>query len=205
MNRSQIGAIVVMAGGVLLLVGGVVGLLNSASVEAAPTAAATSTTTATVETSTTLSTIATGETTTTSPSTTTSTPTTTSTSIATSTTGTVLAETPEDFLVVLVQGLRGDPELLVSRLNQVTLDIYGADQCLETLGQVLDPETEIEVREIGEPGPWDYVIDDITTPLNNVLPIEVERFVAGQTIIQELHWQLVEGQWTFFTDCGDPL
>lgn len=54
----------------------------------------------------------------------------------------------------------------------MTLDIYGAEQCLETLGEVLDPETEIAIREIGEPGPWDYVIDDITTSLNDVLPIE---------------------------------
>lgn len=189
MNRSQIGAIFVIAGGALFLVGGVIGLLNSSPDEAAPAAAATSTTSQTVETT---STVPAEETTTTNPPNTT-------------TTVTVVAETPEDFLVALVRGLRADPELLVSRLNQVTIDIYGADQCLETLGQALDPETEFQIREIGEPGPWDYVIDDIITPLNDVLPIEVERFVAGQTIIQELHWQLVDGQWTFFTDCGDPL
>lgn len=54
----------------------------------------------------------------------------------------------------------------------MTLDIYGAEQCLETLGEVLDPETEIAIREIGEPGPWGYVIDDITMSFNDVLPIE---------------------------------
>lgn len=54
----------------------------------------------------------------------------------------------------------------------MTLDIYGAEQCLETLGEVLDPETEIAIREIGEPGPWGYLIDDITMSFNDVLPIE---------------------------------
>lgn len=114
-------------------------------------------------------------------------------------------ETPQDFLALLVEGLRGDAALLVSRLNQATIDIYGEEQCLATFAQVLDPDTEITIREVGDPGPWEYVIDGIVTPLEDVLPIEVERLVNGQTIIQELHWKLVDGRWTWFSDCGDPL
>ena len=102
-------------------------------------------------------------------------------------------------------GLQGDPDLLVSLLNLATIDIYGAEQCRTTFALILDPETELEIREVGEIGPWDYLIDGITTPLDDVLPVEVDRFVAGQTIIQELHWQLVDGHWTWFSDCGDPL
>ena len=126
------------------------------------------------------------------------TPSATTTTTTTPTTTTEPPETPEEFLALLVQGLREDPELLVSRLNQATIDIYGAEQCLATLTDVLDPETTFEIREIGPVGPWDYVIDDIVTPLEDILAIEVERFVAGQTIIQELHWQLVDGLWTWF-------
>ena len=129
----------------------------------------------------------------------------TTSSSTTATSTTIVIETPEEFLVLLVEGLRGDPDLLVSRLNQATLDIYGKAQCRETMSQTLDPETELEMREIGETGPWDYVIDDITSPVDDVLALEVQRFVAGQTLIQELHWQLVGGQWTWFSDCGDPL
>ena len=143
----------------------------------------------------------TGPTVTVAPSTTTSTTTTTTTP----TTTTEPPETPEEFLALLVQGLREDPEFLVSRLNQATIDIYGAEQCLATFTNVLDPDTTFEIREIGEVGPWDYVIDDIVTPLEDILAIEVERFVAGQTIIQELHWRLVDGLWTWFSDCGEPL
>ena len=135
--------------------------------------------------------------------TTTTAPTTTSTT--TTTTTLIIQETPEEFLELLVTGLQSDPELLVSRLNQATIDIYGADQCLDTLGQVLDPETMMTIREVGEVGPWDYVIDDITTPLQDVLAVEIERFVAGQTLIQEIHWKQVNGLWTWFSDCGDPL
>jgi hypothetical protein len=104
-----------------------------------------------------------------------------------------------------VEGLRGDRDLLVSRLNQATMDIYGLEQCEATLSQVADPEQNVTIREIGVPGPWDYVIDDIVTPLEDVLPVEVERFVNGQATIQELHWKLVDGVWTWFSDCGEPL
>ena len=201
-NRGQIGAMVIMFGGVAMVGGGILALRGPAaeSESAVGASGSTSTTSQT-------------QTTTDAPPTPTSSitaapapmSTSTSTIAPTSTSTTIPTEMPEEFLTLLVEGLRGDPDLLVSRLNQVTLDIYGEEQCRETLSQTLDPETELEIREIGETGPWDYVIDDITTPLDGVLALEVQRFVAGQTIIQELHWQLVGLQWTWFSDCGEPL
>jgi hypothetical protein len=72
-------------------------------------------------------------------------------------------------------------------------------------GDAGEAEQVAKPKFLGEIGPWDYVIDDITTPLQNVIGVEVDRFVNGQTIIQELHWQLLDKQWTWFSDCGDPL
>ncbi len=115
------------------------------------------------------------------------------------------SETPEEFLALLVLGLKSDADFLVSRLNQATLDLYGAEQCLQTFAQILDPKAALQMREVGPTGPWDWVIDDITTPLDDVLAVEVQRLAGGQTLIQELHWKLVNGQWTWFSDCGDPL
>jgi len=114
-------------------------------------------------------------------------------------------EDPEAFLALLVQGLRDDPELLLSRLNQATFDRYGEAQCRETLPLVLDETAELTLRELGEVGPWDYVTDEVSTALENVTRVEVSRIAAGQTLIQELHWQLVDGSWTWFSDCGVPL
>ena len=111
----------------------------------------------------------------------------------------------ESFVSALVAGLRGDVDFLVSRLNQATIDIYGEEQCRANLPAVLDPESELTIREISEPGPWDYTIDGIVTPIEDAVPVEVERFVAGQTLIQEIHVKLVDGLWTWFSDCGDPL
>ena len=135
--------------------------------------------------------------------TTTTTSTTTSTTISTTTT--VSEEDPEEFLRLFVSGLRGDVEFLVSRLNEKTIAIYGEDQCRATLAGLLDPEAELEIREIGPTAPWDYVIDGITTGIPDALSVEVQRLANGQTIIQELHWQLVDGAWTWFSDCGEPI
>lgn len=198
MNRRQLGAIMIMLGGLTIVGGGILGVRGPAA-ESETTVVASRSTSTTSPRQTTSTTPPSSTSSTTAAQTTTSTISTTSSSTA------IITETPEEFLILLVEGLRGNPDLLVSRLNQATLDIYGEEQCRETMSQTLDPETELEIREIGETGSWDYVIDDITTPLDDVLALEVQRFVAGQTLIQELHWQLVEGQWTWFSDCGDPL
>ena len=114
-------------------------------------------------------------------------------------------EDPEQFLRLLVEGLRGDADFLVSRLNDATIAIYGEDQCRATLAGLQDPQTELEIREIGPTAPWDYVVDGITTRIPDALPVEVQRLADGQTIIQELHWQQVDGLWTWFSDCGEPI
>ena len=114
-------------------------------------------------------------------------------------------EDPEQFLRLLVDGLRGDVDFLVSRLNEATIVIYGEEQCRATLVGLQDPQTELEIREIGPIATWDYVVDGVTTPIPDALPVEVQRLADGQTIIQELHWQLVDGLWTWFSDCGEPI
>jgi hypothetical protein len=114
-------------------------------------------------------------------------------------------EDPEQFLRLLVDGLRGDVDFLVSRLNDATIVIYGEEQCRSTLAGLQDPQTELEIREIGPIGPWDYVVDGVNTRIPDVLPVEVQRLADGQTIIQELHWQLVDGSYTWFSDCGEPI
>lgn len=114
-------------------------------------------------------------------------------------------EDPAEFLAILVEGLRGDAELLVSRLNQATFDRYGREQCEAVLPTLADATAELELREVGEPETWEYTTDDVVTVIENAVPIEVSRVAAGQTLIQEVHWVLLDGRWTWFTDCGDPI
>jgi hypothetical protein len=41
----------------------------------------------------------------------------------------------------------------------------------------------------------------VATDIGDSLGVEVERQQAGETLIQELHWKSLDGQWTWFTDC----
>ena len=76
---------------------------------------------------------------------------------------------------------------------------------MATFNQAIDAQASLEIREVAPVGPWDYVIDEIVTPIEDAVGVEVQRLAGGQTIIQELHWKLVDGLWTWFSDCGEPL
>lgn len=132
--------------------------------------------------------------------------TTTTTKPSTTTTTTPPTESTEEFLALFNAAFEGgDVEFLFARMNQATLDIYGAEQCRTYLAAVTQTPVPLEFRELVGVGPWDYVIDDITTLIEDATAVEVSRDVEGETIIQEIHWKLVNDVYTWFTDCGNPL
>lgn len=130
------------------------------------------------------------------------------TSSSSSTTSSTLppAETPEQFVELWAAAFRnGDAVFLFDRMAQPVLDRYGADQC-ETFAASLNvPDFELTIREIAEPGPFDYETDGRTETIADSIGIEVERLEGGQTIIQEVHVIEVDGELRWFTDCGNPV
>ena len=116
-------------------------------------------------------------------------------------------ETPEEFLALLNAAFAdSDPTMLVDRLNQATIDVYGQEACDAYLTAIVAiDQSELMMRAVVGIGPWDYVIDEITTPLVDVTSVEVSRQVEDETVVQELHWKVVGDRYTWFTDCGDPL
>ena len=194
MNERTIG-IGLMALGAVVIAIGAIGFFSTGDAQqaAAPTSSvetSTSTTTTSSTTSTTTTSLAIS--------------TTTTSSIASSTTQP--PETAEEFLALFNAAFEsGDVAFLSARINQATLDIYGAEQCDMYLDVVIQTFPPLKFRELGGVGLWNYVIDGITTPIEEAAAVEVSRIVEGQTIIQEVHWKLVDGVYTWFTDCGDPL
>ena len=143
---------------------------------------------------------------TTSTATTATTAPTTTTTPSTTTTTTPPTESAEEFLALFNAAFEdGDVEFLFARMNQATLDIYGAEQCRTYLAAVIQTPVTVEFRELVGVGPWDWVIDDVTTLIEDATAVEVSRDVEGETIIQEIHWKLVNEVYTWFTDCGNPL
>ena len=47
--------------------------------------------------------------------------------------------------------------------------------------------------------------DGVSTALTDVVEADLERTVNGQVVPQTTHWQLVDGRYTWFTDCGSPV
>ncbi|NIR41094.1 MAG: hypothetical protein GWN79_25125, partial [Actinobacteria bacterium] len=45
----------------------------------------------------------------------------------------------------------------------------------------------------------------VALTIPEAIPVEVSRLDNGETIIQELHWAVVDGRYEWFTDCGKPV
>lgn len=195
MDQQRLGRALQVAGA-LLIVLGLIGFLTTGGDKGEPNTTAAGSTTAPTS----------APTSTAPPTTTTSTaPPTTTTSTApttttTTTTTTTAPETAEEFFDLWIAAFDdGDIDFLLSRLNQATLDIWGVDGCRAYLESVAGTAGEIRLREVGADVDWQYQ-DGVV--IEGATEIEVERVVNEQTLIQVLHWQRVDGRWSWFTICG---
>ena len=131
----------------------------------------------------------------------TSTTTTSTTTSSTTTTTTVAPETAEEFFDAWIAAFNGgDTDFLLARLNAATIDIWGADGCRAYLESVAGTAGEISLREVGATVEWEYRDGGV---IEGATEIEGERVINEQTLVQVLHWQLVDGRWTWFTICGE--
>jgi hypothetical protein len=128
-----------------------------------------------------------------------------STSTSTTTLAPPAAETPEEFLGALLDAFAGgDAATLFARMNPATPDRYGTAECEAYASTVAGMAQDLEFREATVLATWDYVTAGVSTPIADVVEVEVERTINSQTLIQLVRWQLVDGRLTWFTDCGDP-
>ncbi len=112
----------------------------------------------------------------------------------------------EPFILAFTEAVRsGDADYLLSRLHPVVEELYGAAACAAYVPGVIDTDLELVVREVAGPDTWDWTIDGVTTAIPDTYAVEVSRLEGGQTIIQELHVSLFDGEIRWFTDCGEPL
>ncbi len=126
-----------------------------------------------------------------------------------STTGTSTTTAPaepdtEGFIVDMGEALRvGDEVLLFDRLHPVVLERYGEEQCRTYLETLEVPDLVLEFRDVTGPEPWDWTLDDLTTPFAEAYTVTLYNSQAGGET--ELHLVLVGGELRWFTDCGDPI
>jgi hypothetical protein len=110
------------------------------------------------------------------------------------------------FYQALVPGVRdADADVLAALLHPATIERYGRDACVQSLGQLNDPTFDVIVHGVGPPAPWDYATDGVTTTIPDALAVEATVTANGATEARELHVAIVEGEVRWFTDCGTPI
>jgi hypothetical protein len=111
------------------------------------------------------------------------------------------------FIAELVAAVRaGDVETMGDRLNEATVERYGAAACQTKLAADQgDPTYAIDVIEIHPPAPWDYTTDDRTTRIETAWTVDARVTVQGQDALREVHLAPMDGGVSWFSDCGDPM
>lgn len=117
-----------------------------------------------------------------------------------------LAEGPREFVAGFTTAVQnGDVDWLLSRLNPVVIQRYGEDQCRSYLrSSVIDPTMRLQVSAVSGPGTWEWSTDGRSTVVDEVYRVDAHRFLRGSETTGNLWLANVDGQLTWFADCGTP-
>ncbi len=106
------------------------------------------------------------------------------------------------FVASLVAAIHaGDVETLLAGLHPATIDRYGQDACRTALAGFTDPTFGIEVLEVQDPAPWDYVTDGMTVTIPDAWAVPGNRSSGGTTVPFTFHFAPFGDAVHWFTDC----
>lgn len=117
-----------------------------------------------------------------------------------------LSEGPRDFLAGFTAAVQdGDVDWLLVRLNPAVIQRYGEDQCRSYLrSSVIDPTMRLQVSGVTGPGTWQWSTDGRSTVVDEVYRVDAHRFLRGSETTGNLWLANVDGNLTWFADCGTP-
>lgn len=118
-----------------------------------------------------------------------------------------ILQTIDDFVQVFNQSFAdGDAGSLYELLHPAVFDVYGEEACQAYLENVVGNPIQIDVVEAWFEGQWDWVIDDVTTPLDYIYTVVANRTIGTDTAEVEIHLYMPgDDSVRWLTDCGDPL
>jgi hypothetical protein len=98
-----------------------------------------------------------------------------------------------------------DVDWLFSNLHPKVFEVYRPDTCRTYLEGVVSTPIMVGVQIATGPGPWTWIQDGISTPIDNAYTVIVNLTAQGQTNQQEVHLAPGPGgNLNWFTDCGVP-
>jgi hypothetical protein len=99
----------------------------------------------------------------------------------------------------------GNVDLRLARLNPAVIARYGEQQCRDFLAGQQDATRKDKVKKVGKPESFEYATDRQSATIADALPVQVRATIKGKKGDRNIHLARVNGQLTYFIDCGQPL
>src|SRR5436190_1557668 len=99
----------------------------------------------------------------------------------------------------------GNVELRLARLNPAVIARYGEQQCRDFLAGQQDATRKDTVKKVGKPESYEYASDKQSATVPDALPVQVRETNKEKKGDRNIHLARVNGQLTYFIDCGQPL
>ena len=99
----------------------------------------------------------------------------------------------------------GNVDLRLARLNPAVIARYGEQQCRDFLAAQQDATRKDKVKKVGKPESYEYASDNQSATIADALPVQVRETNKGKKGDRNIHLARVNGQLTYFIDCGQPL
>jgi hypothetical protein len=99
----------------------------------------------------------------------------------------------------------GNVDLRLARLHPAVIARYGEQQCRDFLAGQQDATRRDRVKKVGKPESFEYATDNQSTTIADALPVQVRATIKGKKGDRNIHLARVNGQLTYFIDCGQPL
>jgi len=99
----------------------------------------------------------------------------------------------------------GNVDFRLARLHPAVIARYGEQQCRDFLAGQRDPTRKDKVTKVGKPESFEYASDNQSATVADSLPVLVRETNKGKKGDRNIHLARVNGQLTYFIDCGQPL
>ena len=99
----------------------------------------------------------------------------------------------------------GNVDLRLARLNPAVIARYGEQQCRDFLANTQDVTRKDKVKKVGKPETYEYTTDKVSATIPDSLPVLTKETNKGKKGDRNIHLARVNGQLTYFIDCGRPL
>jgi hypothetical protein len=112
----------------------------------------------------------------------------------------------QKFLNQLSAAVRNnDVDFRIAHLHPTVIERFGEQQCRDFLAGQQDATRKDRVKKVGKPESYEFASDKLSATIPESLPVLTKETNKGKKGDRNIHLARVNGQLTYFIDCGQPL